>query len=88
MVFEAKRVDNRELPTAIEDQLVAKYVNPAGFSHGIYIVYWTAPGLRPSAWHKKHPDADALAEELREQSQRHLPLKRVEVVVLDIGPAV
>jgi hypothetical protein len=85
VIFEAKRVDNRELQTAIDDQLVAKYMAPAGLSHGIYIVYWTAPELRPSTWTKKYPDADVLAEDLRVQAQRHLPHKRVEVVVLNIG---
>ena len=33
----------------------------------------------------KHPDADSLAEELREQAQQHLPDKRTSVVVLDAG---
>lgn len=87
VIFEAKLVNNRELLTAIDDQLVGLYMEPAAVTHGIYIVYWTAPRLRPSRWHKHHPDADVLAEELREQARRHLPRKNVEVVVLDVGPA-
>jgi hypothetical protein len=87
VVFEAKRVNNPELLTAIDDQLVGQYMDPAAFSHGIYIVYWTASELRPSSWHKKHPDADVLAEELRGQAERHMPQRHIEVVVLDIGPA-
>ncbi|MEU6558610.1 hypothetical protein [Nocardia nova] len=86
VIFEAKRINNSELLTAVDDQLVAKYMQPAALTHGIYIVYWTTPGLRPSTWDKKHPDAKALAEELREQARRHLPESHVEVVVLDIGP--
>ncbi|MFG1784480.1 hypothetical protein ACGFIU_18735 [Rhodococcus oryzae] len=86
VVFEAKRVNNPELLTAIDNQLVAQYMEPAALAYGIYIVYWTVPRLRPSSWHKKHPSADALAEQLREQARPHLPNKHVEVVVLDIGP--
>ncbi|OBG94397.1 hypothetical protein A5697_26285 [Mycobacterium sp. E3251] len=86
VLFEAKRIDNRELQTAIGDQLVSRYMDPAGLRHGIYAVYWTAPALRPRSWHRKYPDADALAEELRVQAQRHRPRRYVEVVVLDIGP--
>jgi hypothetical protein len=86
VVFEAKLVNNSGLLTAIDDQLVGQYMEPAALTHGIYIVYWTARGLRPSSWDKKHPDADVLAEELREQARRHLPNKHIEVVVLDVGP--
>lgn len=83
VIFEAKLVNNPELLTAIDKQLVGQYMEPATLTHGIYIVYWTAPELRPS---KKHPDADLLAEELREQAWNHLPNKHIKVVVLDIGP--
>ncbi|MGW4770790.1 NACHT domain-containing protein [Nocardia sp. NPDC004278] len=86
VIFEAKRVNNDELLTAIDDQLVGRYMEPAALTHGIYIVYWTACELRPSSWHKKHPDPDALAEELRVQAQRHLSNKHIKVVVFDIGP--
>jgi hypothetical protein len=88
VVFEAKRVNNPELLTAINDQLVGQYMDPAAFSHGIYIVYWTAPTLRPPSWHGKHPDMDVLADQLRAQAQSHLPHRQIDVVVLDIGPAV
>ncbi|WP_064689744.1 hypothetical protein [Rhodococcus qingshengii] len=85
VIFEAKLVNNRELLTAIDKQLVGQYMQPAALTHGIYIVYWTTPDLRPSKWHKKHPDAEILAEELREQARNHLPNKHIEVIVLDIG---
>ncbi|WP_317612741.1 hypothetical protein [Rhodococcus opacus] len=83
VIFEAKLVNNSGLLTAIDKQLVGQYMEPATLTHGIYIVYWTAPELRPS---KMHPDAGVLAQELREQARRHLPNKHIEVVVLDIGP--
>ncbi|MFI9410040.1 hypothetical protein [Nocardia gamkensis] len=86
VAFEAKLVSNRSLMTAIDEQLVGQYLKPADLTHGIYIVFWTARELRPSSWTKKHHDADVLAAELRDQARRHLPTKRIEVVVFDIGP--
>lgn len=86
VIFEAKRVNNPELLTAIDHQLVGQYLTPAKLTHGIYIVYWITPELRPKSWRKRHPDAKALAETLREQAQRHRPSKHIEIIVLDIGP--
>lgn len=83
VAFEAKLVDNPSLLTAIDTQLVGQYMKPAAITHGIYIVYRSASELRKS---NKHPDADALAAELREQAERHLPDKQIEIVVFDIGP--
>jgi hypothetical protein len=84
--FEAKRVENRSLLTAIDDQLVGLYMEPAALVHGIYIVYWVNPALRPSTWSGGHRDPAALAATLGEQAQRHRPDKHIYVVVLDIGP--
>ncbi|MEU1998199.1 hypothetical protein ABZ511_27465 [Nocardia gamkensis] len=83
VAFEAKLVDNTSLLTAIDTQLVGQYMKPAAITHGIYIVYWSDPELRKS---NKHPDADALAAELRDQAEHHLPDKQIEIVVFDIGP--
>jgi hypothetical protein len=85
--FEAKLVNNPELLTALTDQLVNKYMEPAGLTHGVYIVYWTVPKLRPSSWRQDHPDDAALGRELVEQAHRHRPLKYVDIVILDIGPS-
>ncbi|ONI67062.1 hypothetical protein BWI15_28200 [Kribbella sp. ALI-6-A] len=86
VVFEAKHVQNRDLLTAIDHQLIGRYMQPADLTHGIYIVYWTAPALRPSSWKRNHPDPSLLADELRTQARRHGPDRCVEVFVLDIGP--
>lgn len=86
VAFEAKLVNNPELRTALTDQLVAKYMDPAELTHGVYIVYWTAPELRPTSWRKEHPDAGLLDRELSEQAHQLRPHKYVDVVVFDIGP--
>jgi hypothetical protein len=61
-------------------------MDPAELTHGVYIVYWTAPELRPTLWRKEHPDAGLLDRELNEHAQQHRPRKYVDVVVFDIGP--
>jgi hypothetical protein len=86
--FEAKRAENRSLLTALDDQLVGQYMEPADLAHGIYIVYWVDPALRPSTWSGSHRDPVALTMTLREQAQRHRPRRHIDVVVLDIGPRV
>jgi hypothetical protein len=86
--FEAKRVENRSLLAAIDDQLVEQYMEPADLAHGIYIVYWVDPSVRPSSWRASHPDPAALAATLRDQAQRHRPGRHIDVFVLDIGPRV
>ncbi|QXF84090.1 hypothetical protein HBA53_23545 (plasmid) [Rhodococcus pyridinivorans] len=86
VIFEAKLVKNSELPTAIDNQLVDQYLIPTRTSHGIYIVYWVSPELRPKKWpKKKYRDAHQLGEILREQARRHQPNTNIEVFVLDIG---
>ncbi|MDO3403237.1 hypothetical protein QWI29_24610 [Mycolicibacterium neoaurum] len=88
VVFEAKHVNNAGLTTAIDDQLIDRYMSPGAFDYGIYIVYWTAPELRPPSWTRKHRDAEVLAKNLRVQAERHLPHKHIEVILFDIGPAI
>ncbi|MFD2025766.1 hypothetical protein [Promicromonospora aerolata] len=55
VLFEAKLVKNRELPTAIDHQLVGQYLAPEGLTNGIYIVYWVTPSARPQSWGQEVP---------------------------------
>jgi hypothetical protein len=43
---EAKLVTDSTLLTAMHDQLVQRYLLPAGYQHGIYLVYWVDPSQR------------------------------------------
>ncbi len=55
--------------TAMDDQLIDRYLIPIGRQHGIYIVYWVKPEQRPSSWAKQRAaDRDVLLSELREQA--------------------
>jgi hypothetical protein len=46
VLIEAKRVDNRELLAAMNDQLVDRYLVPMNRHHGIFLVYWINPDQR------------------------------------------
>jgi hypothetical protein len=48
VIAEAKLVINRDLMTALQDQLVQRYLIPAGLQHAIYLVYWINPDQRPA----------------------------------------
>ncbi|MUL67095.1 hypothetical protein BOO86_21660 [Mycobacterium sp. CBMA 234] len=85
--IEAKLVSNRELSTALPNQLVDKYMKPTELTDGLYMIYWVPLELRPKGWTKKHPDAGVLADELRAQAEQQLPSRYIDVVVLDIGPS-
>ncbi|MEU4667507.1 hypothetical protein AB0F91_05930 [Amycolatopsis sp. NPDC023774] len=68
---EAKRVDNRELMTAMKNQLIDRYLKPKNRRHGIYLVYWITPDQRPAGWSRtKAADVAALAHELDEQARQ------------------
>lgn len=86
VAFEAKRVENSSLLTALGNQLVRQYMEPAELSHGIYIVYWVDPAVRPPKWRSPNRDALELARTLRGQADQYRPVRQVEVVVLNIGP--
>lgn len=46
VITEAKLITNDSLMTAMHDQLVSRYLIPAGLRHGIYLVYWVPPSQR------------------------------------------
>ncbi|WP_235783455.1 hypothetical protein [Amycolatopsis orientalis] len=70
VLVEAKRIDNRELETAMQNQLINRYLVPKGRRHGIYLVYWIAPSQRPDGWSRtKAADVAALKRKLNEQVQ-------------------
>lgn len=50
VVVEAKRVDNREVMTAMNEQLVDRYLASMSHRHGIFVVYWVRPDQRPGGW--------------------------------------
>ena len=87
VVVEVKRTHSRELWSAIEKQLIAKYLrDPRTDGYGIYLVLWFGPGhvrrAPPSGTRPESPDElrDRLIE-LLPQEHRHA----VTVLVLDVS---
>ena len=87
VVVEVKRTHSRELWSAIEKQLIAKYLrDPRTGGYGIYLVLWFGPDhLRrapPSGTRPESPD------ELRDRLIRLLPREHrrsVTVLVIDVS---
>jgi len=70
-VIEAKHHSNRELMTAMREQLVERYLAPTGRRHGIYLVYWTTPNQRPTGMSRStSPDARDLKRALTNQAEQ------------------
>jgi hypothetical protein len=85
VIVEAKLVDNKEVNTAMREQLYTKYLDPLQLNHGLYLVFWVRPDQRPEHWSKSaHPDLDALLRQLQLQAQ-HIPGAQIIPCVLDIS---
>jgi hypothetical protein len=69
VLVEAKRVDNPELPTAMRDQLVDRYLIPMERSHGLFLVYWIDPDQRQDNGRRSGlSDVPTLMTQLTEQA--------------------
>ncbi len=81
VIAEAKLVTHRAVLTALHDQLVQRYLLPAGLRHGIYLVYWTDPGQRRGG----HADRDQLMRELTQQAASAGDGLHIRPYILDIS---
>lgn len=88
VLFEAKLVNNPEVLTAMNDQLISRYLVPEARRHGILLIYWIHPARRPQSWSKiLHSDKEALRVTLQEQADMALSSGfHVVPVILDITP--
>ncbi|VVJ21482.1 Uncharacterised protein [Amycolatopsis camponoti] len=87
VLVEAKLVDNGELDTAMQAQLIDRYLVPLKRRYGIYLVYWITPTQRPDGWSKtKAADKVALERDLAGQARRAAEAGfRIAPYVLDIS---
>jgi hypothetical protein len=67
VITEAKLVTNDSLMTAMHNQLVSRYLIPAGLQHGIYLVYWVPPSQRRTR-KRTHTDQGELLRQLQRQA--------------------
>ena len=89
VLFEAKLANNDEVPTAMREQLIDRYLIPQGRHHGILLVYWIHPDRRPrKGWSKTlYPDKEALRTTLQEQADTEANNGfHIVPVILDITP--
>lgn len=86
LTIEAKRIDNREIPTAMRDQLAGRYLHPTARRHGILLVYWIRPDQRPAGWSRsRYPSVADLTTELRAQAGELAPEYEIRPFVLDVS---
>lgn len=85
IIAEAKLVTNSTLLTAMEDQLVQRYLIPAGLQYGIYLIYWIDPRQRPAASRARSADRDTLVQQLNEQAARAGEGFQIRPYLLDIS---
>ncbi|RKN50278.1 hypothetical protein D7223_00185 [Micromonospora endolithica] len=83
-IIEAKLVSNDELPTALQDQLVRRYLAATSQRHGIYLVYWLSPEQRTSG-SRKYADKQKLLDDMRRWAAEVAPQFDVSVYVLDVS---
>lgn len=89
VLFEAKLANNKEVPTAMREQLIDRYLIPQGRRHGILLVYWIHPDRRPGkGWLKTlYPAKETLRATLQEQADAEMKNGfHIIPVVLDITP--
>lgn len=69
VIIEAKLVTNSTLMTAMHNQLIQRYLLPAGRHDGIYLVYWISTEQRLAARLPKNPiDRAELLQNLQHQA--------------------
>ncbi|PWR07430.1 hypothetical protein DKT69_34790 [Micromonospora sicca] len=83
-IVEAKLVTNDEVPTALRDQLVQRYLAATSQRHGIYLVYWIPPEQRTSG-SRKYADKQELLDDMRRWATEVAPQFDVRVYVLDVS---
>jgi hypothetical protein len=85
VITEAKLVTNSTLMTAMHDQLISRYLIPAGLQHGIYLVYWISPSQRRTS-KSTHTDRAELLRELKRQGAGSGQDIHVTPFLLDVSP--
>ena len=84
VIAEAKLVTNRELMTAMRNQLVLRYLVPTGLRYGIYLVYWISPGQRATR-RRTHTSKERLLRSLNQQATEVGQGIQIKPFLLDIS---
>ncbi|MDQ1250160.1 MAG: hypothetical protein QG597_4539 [Actinomycetota bacterium] len=85
VIIEAKLASNNEVPTALKDQLVMRYLAAANQRHGIYLVYWVPPEQRRSGSRTVYADKEQLLNDMRSWAVEVAPQYEINVYALDVS---
>ncbi len=85
VTIEAKLASNDEVPTALRDQLVKRYLAATGQRHGIYLVYWVPPEQRRPGSRTVYADKQQLLDDMRRWAAEVAPQYEVSVYALDVS---
>jgi hypothetical protein len=83
-IIEAKLVSNDEVPTALQNQLVQRYLAATSQRHGIYLVYWLPPEQRSSG-SARYANKQELLDDMRRWAAEVSPQFDVSAYVLDVS---
>ena len=83
VIAEAKLVTDDTLMTAMQDQLIRRYLIPEALQYGIYLIYWIPAGQRQRR-KKTHTDPAQLLRQLEQQAASAGPDLHIKPFLLDI----
>lgn len=83
VIAEAKLVTDDTLMTAMQDQLIRRYLIPEALQYGIYLIYWI-PARQRQRRMKTHTDPAQLLRQLEQQAASAGPDLHIKPFLLDI----
>ena len=85
--IEAKRNTDRELWSAVQKQLIAKYaVDPGSSGYGIYIVFWFGSDKQRPRSDGKRPNSPETLEMLLREALGEKEARKISICVIDVCP--
>ena len=85
--IEVKRNTDRELWSAVQKQLIAKYaVDPGSNGYGIYIVFWFGSDKQRPRSDGKRPNSPETLEVLLREALREKEARKISICVIDVCP--
>ena len=85
--IEVKRNKDRELWSAVQKQLMAKYaVDPASGGYGVYVVFWFGSDQQRRRSDGVRPNSPAELERLLSESLSPDERRKISICVIDVSP--
>ena len=85
--IEVKRNTDRELWSAVQKQLIAKYaVDPGSNGYGIYIVFWFGSDKQRPRSDGKRPNSPETLEVLLREALGEKEARKISICVIDVCP--